>query len=182
MIMIPPWHEGFNPKFNRFEMISNLRRVGGLRIMILHVLEDEPKNGVEIMDAIEKQHRERHETHHHHTKQHYHHHRKHTHPKRPSPGSIYPMLKKMVEEDLIKKRDDGKYELTEKGEDIAQKIFGHFGRRHKQRFTIADAIIQLDSYISYLDDIKTEKLTPHLEELKAQKERLSKIIDSIPKE
>jgi DNA-binding PadR family transcriptional regulator len=33
---------------------------------------------------------------------------------RPSPGSVYPMLDEMVKDGLVKKREDGKYELTAK--------------------------------------------------------------------
>ena len=107
------------------EKIEEMQRFGGLRMWILHVLDEHgPANGVEIMDAIQSHQegmemmawklrgRGRHG------------------PPRPSPGSVYPMLKKMVDEDLIIKQEDGKYELTEKGEKIVDKWAGRM-RHHK---------------------------------------------------
>ena len=45
---------------------------------------------------------------------------------RPSNGSIYPMLKKMVNEGMINKRDDGRYELSENGKDTYYKLLGNY--------------------------------------------------------
>ena len=36
---------------------------------------------------------------------------------RPSPGSVYPLLETIAKEGSIKKREDGKYELTEQGKE-----------------------------------------------------------------
>jgi DNA-binding PadR family transcriptional regulator len=41
---------------------------------------------------------------------------------RPSPGLIYPMLGRLLEEGLITETDTGKYTITEKGLDIASDI------------------------------------------------------------
>ena len=43
-------HEKFH------ERIEEMQRLGGLRIWIIHVLDEGPKNGVEIMDSIEEHH------------------------------------------------------------------------------------------------------------------------------
>jgi DNA-binding PadR family transcriptional regulator len=41
---------------------------------------------------------------------------------RPSPGLIYPMLGRLLEEGLIDETDNGKYKITKKGLDIAADI------------------------------------------------------------
>ena len=41
---------------------------------------------------------------------------------RPSPGLIYPLLGRLLEEGLIREIDNGKYKITEKGLDIAADI------------------------------------------------------------
>jgi DNA-binding PadR family transcriptional regulator len=97
------------------------------------------------------------------------------------------MLKKMVEEDLVIKGDHGRYQLTANGQDTAQKIFGHFQGVHRKGkgprvFTVEDALTQIDSYISYLEDIKREKLVPHEEQLRILIDRLTKVIDTLPEE
>ncbi|MEN6329432.1 MAG: PadR family transcriptional regulator [Methanobacteriaceae archaeon] len=171
---------------NRIEMVSKMQKFGGLRIMILHVLEDDPKNGVEIMDAIQKHHEERHKMRQN-SHRHPHHHRMRVPgSKRPSPGSIYPMLKKMVDEDLVSKGADGRYDLTANGQDTAQKIFGQFQGMHKRRrsmvFTVEDALTQIDSHISYLEDIKMEKLAPHREQMRVLLERFNRVMDNLPAE
>jgi uncharacterized circularly permuted ATP-grasp superfamily protein len=97
------------------------------------------------------------------------------------------MLKKMVEEDLVTKGDDGRYKLTVHGQDTAQKIFGHFQGMHRQRkgprvFTVEDALTQIDSYISYLEDIKMERLVPYEEQMKALLKRFNQVIGTIQEE
>ena len=172
-------HEKFH------ERIEEMQRLGGLRIWIIHVLDESPKNGVEIMDSIEE----------HHNTLKMHHmkknneidkrilHKMNHHSQRPSPGSIYPMLKKMVDENLIIKREDGKYELTEKGQEIARKVFGHYQFNGKQMdrsaYAVEHAIAEINSYISYLEDIKKEKLSPYDETLEDLSIRLKNLKESL---
>ena len=69
---------------------------------------------------------------------------------RPSPGSIYPLLDQLVEEKLVVKRDDGRYELTDsarRGPDWARDWIGR-GPRSPQ-----DAVAEMESYITYLEDV-----------------------------
>lgn len=163
------------------ERIEEMQRYGGLRIWILHVIDEHgPANGVEIMDSIQA------------------HHEaikkmspfeqmscrgpKHRKTPRPSPGSVYPMLKKMVEEGLIIKREDGKYELTERGQEIVYKMGGHFRPREKMdrgELSIRKALTEIDGYVSYLEDIKEEKLASHEELIGELSERLKDIKESI---
>lgn len=167
------------------ERIEEMQRFGGLRLWILHVIDEHhdqgPMNGVEIMDSIQA---------------HYEaiekmapfdqmtckgHKRK---TPRPSPGSVYPMLKKMVEEGLINKRDDGKYELAEKGKEIVDKMGGRFGshaRMDRGELSIRKALTEIEGYVSYLEDIKEEKLAPNEKFIGELSERLKNIQESIRK-
>jgi DNA-binding PadR family transcriptional regulator len=162
------------------ENIEEMQKLRGLRIMIIHVLEDGPKNGVEIMDSIQEHQEKFHQRHM--SKKFSKHTMKH-HSHRPSPGSVYPILKKMVDEDLINKIDDGKYELTEKGKNITYKLFGNLGHNHKPKeqgaFAVKNALIEIDSYVSYLEDIKNEKLVLHEELIDDISSRINNIRDSI---
>ena len=91
---------------NFHERIEELQKLGGLRIWILHVLDERgPQNGVEIMDAVQVHHDGLHQTYF----------RGQKHSKRPSPGSIYPMLKKMVSEDSNKQKRRWKVRFDSKG-------------------------------------------------------------------
>ncbi len=76
-------------------------RRGWLRPLIVSMLSRKPMNGVEIMDEIELI-----------TGGLW----------RPSPGSVYPMLNELLNEDLVRRRDDGRYELTEKGLELAKAL------------------------------------------------------------
>lgn len=74
---------------------------GWLRPLILAMLSQRPMNGIEIMDAIYE-----------YTGRAW----------RPSPGSVYPMLAELAEEGLIRRRDDGRYELTDEGRELARLV------------------------------------------------------------
>lgn len=172
-------HEKFH------ERIEEMQRLGGLRIWIIHVLDEGPKNGVEIMDSIEEHHnaiKMRHMKENNEIDRRILHKMKH-HTQRPSPGSIYPMLKKMVDENLIIKREDSKYELTGKGQEIARKVFGHYQLHGKQMdrsaYAVEHAIAEIDSFISYLEDIKKDKLSSYEEMLNDLSVRLKNLKESL---
>lgn len=152
------------------EKMEQMQQFGGLRILILHVLDENgPGNGVGVMDAIQ--------AHHESCKSH----RRHRSP-RPSPGSVYPMLKKMVNEGLLTKREDGKYELTEKGNKVINKLYGRFKPHEKidrGEYSIAKALTEIEGYISFLEDIKEEKLVPHEEIIEELSGRLKNIEQSL---
>ena len=89
-------------------MLSNwLARVGSViprgfsRHYILGLLKEQPMSGKEIIDKAVLQSDGR---------------------WRPSPGLIYPMLGRLLEEGLIVETDGGRYTITPKGEDIASDI------------------------------------------------------------
>ena len=156
------------------ERMEHMQRFGGLRILILHVIDEYgPRNGVEIMDAIEA-HQESCKMPH----------RAHRTP-RPSPGSVYPMLKKMVDEGLINKLEDGRYQLTGKGHKIIDKLSGRLGHHHKMErgeYSIKKALTEIEGYISYLEDIKEEKLIPEKEWINKLSLRLKTVDDSLKKD
>jgi len=151
-----------------------------------------PKNGVEIMDSIEEHHQEMYRTRMHHDKadKHYNHHLKKTMKhasSRPSPGSVYPMLKKMVDEGLIEKMEDGKYDLTEEGREIIIDLFGGLEgpaghRRDRGTFAVEHVLTEIGSYVTFLEDIKKEKLAPHKEIIGELGERLKNMGESLPDE
>ncbi len=107
----------------------------GLRFWILYLLSRGPKNGAELMDEMEIMTRGW---------------------WRPSPGSVYPLLESLTSEGLVKKREDGRYELTEKGKNEVS--FFDFGGRPKPG-SVEQVIEELSSYISYLEDLAKKDRT-----------------------
>jgi len=84
----------------------------------------------------------------------------------------------MVGEDLINKGEDGKYELTKKGEDIVSKLTGrlkHFQERERGMVSIEIVLNEMDGYMSYLEDIKKSKLDSHKEMIVKLSERLKNL-------
>lgn len=134
----------------------NHHRRGGLRILVFSMLQQAPKNGAEIMNEMELLSHGR---------------------WRPSPGSIYPLLDQLCKEENIRKREDGRYEITEKG----KKEFEWPFRMHMRQPRSADsAITEIVGYISYLEDLKRmdpAKITPNIDKLKTVRDRLTALID-----
>jgi DNA-binding PadR family transcriptional regulator len=142
-----------------FKGVLKMKRWGGLRYVALYSLGESPKNGAEIMDEIE---------------------RMSMGAWRPSPGSIYPLLNNLLEEGLVRKRDDQRYELTAAG---AEEI-GFTGHRHGhgQGAYSADGVLdEVDSYVSYLEDLPRERLRQNEARLTSILERLQKLKESINK-
>jgi len=165
------------------EKIEEMQKLGGLRIWIIHVLDEGPKNGVEIMDAIEEHHKmmEQRQL----TDERFRKHMMHS-MKRPSPGSVYPMLKKMVEEELIIKIDDGKYKLTEKGQKIASSFFGRFRPREANMdrcvMVVESALAEIEGQVAFLESIKPEKLGQYKERIETINEKIEGIVRSLNKD
>lgn len=163
------------------ESIEEMQKLRGLRILIIHVLEDGPKNGVEIMDSIQEHHEKFLQMHRIANSKYPPRMKRHSH--RPSPGSIYPILKKMVDEDLIIKCEDGRYELTKTGKDITFKLFGNLLQNRKPEehgaYALKNALTEIQGYVSYLEDIKNEKLVLHEELIDDICSRMNTIRDSI---
>ncbi len=167
--------DAFKNLHNEFhERMELMQRFRGLRILILHILDENgPGNGVEIMDAIQV-HQESCKMSRHGPRT-----------PRPSPGSVYPLLKKMVTEGLIIKKEDGRYELAEKGRKTINKVYGRFKPQEKMdrgEYSIKEAITEIEGYVSYLEDIKEEKLVPYEELIGELSERLKIIKESLKNE
>ncbi len=150
--------------------------------MTLHVLGKGPKTGSEIIDAIQWHRKQVYEV----LESHYPHRvRKVGNGSlmsfKPSSGSVYPMLKKLVAEGLLIKRNDGKYELTEVGYETNKRILGSIVQHSltepidRSAIAIETALNEIDSYLSFLEDIKKEKLIIHEKRLENFMERLEKI-------
>ena len=129
-----------------------MRRKRGLPNMIVYLLSSSPKNGVELMNEMEKM-----------TQGWW----------RPSPGSVYPLLEQLTSEGLIRKREDGRYELTDKASEELEWSFGPFFRKQP---SMDEMITEISGFVSYIEEVsrtdpaKTASLSPKVKELA---ERLS---------
>ncbi|MEM3249573.1 MAG: PadR family transcriptional regulator [Conexivisphaerales archaeon] len=108
-----------------------------LRLIALTILLQGPKNGVEIMREMEKRLGWL-----------------------PSPGSIYPVLAQLAEENYIQKMDDGKYVLTPSG-----KLYS--GGPPLWLSSVPVALEALDLITNYLYAEKSNgELSPYLDRLR----------------
>ncbi len=106
--------------------MSHRRR--GLRPAVCHLLASGPKTGAEIIDSMERISRGW---------------------WRPSPGSVYPLLEEMAAEGVLRRHEDGRYELTAP----AKLQMGHpFGDRSPR--TAEETVRELRSLVAYLEDLK----------------------------
>lgn len=118
---------------------------------MLSLIARSPKNGAEIMDSIEEMTRGW---------------------WRPSPGSIYPLLESLEQEGLLKKRPDGRYELTEKA---SAEIGWSVGMPGGAPQNVDGMLNEMNGYVSYFEDLsKTDKskLAVHNDKLRSVGERL----------
>jgi DNA-binding PadR family transcriptional regulator len=111
------------------------------------------KNGAELMDEIEKI----------------------SWGWRPSPGSIYPLLEELAKEELVRRADGGRYEITERGRESLSAPWEVFGARPT---TIEAILAEMASNASYLEDLSrsdASRIQPHAEALRELAERLAKL-------
>jgi DNA-binding PadR family transcriptional regulator len=123
----------------------------GLRYWVISMLTTSPKNGAEIMNEIEGMSLGW---------------------WRPSPGSIYPLLDELAQEGLIKKRDDGRYELAEKGR---EELGWPFGMATRRLTTVEDVLNEITGYVSYIEDLSRSdrsKVTPFVDRIRGITDRL----------
>ena len=128
----------------------------GLRMWALSLIARAPKNGAEIVDAIEEM-----------TQGWW----------RPSPGSIYPLLAELQQEGLIQKREDGRYEMNPKVRGELEWIPG-VGRSRPRG--IAEMVSEMDGFVSYLEDLRTSdasKLGPYRDGIRKIAERLRAVAE-----
>jgi DNA-binding PadR family transcriptional regulator len=128
----------------------------GLRYLILASLRSSPKYGVEIMKDIETAS---------------------TGWWRPSPGALYPMLSRMTTEGVIRKRDDGKYEITSQGELELGVITGF----REGPSSIEGILSEMETYATYLEELKISepaKLESMQERIRDLATRLTRVAGS----
>ncbi len=126
-------------------------------MLILSMLSSSPKNGVEIMNEIEAATRGW---------------------WRPSPGSIYPLMEQLTKEGLVKKKDDGRYELTDKA---SEDMEWSFGPPKTKPQTVEEMLDEISSYISYFEELNSSdrsKIAQHKDGLKDVAERLNRLLKS----
>ena len=129
----------------------------GLRKWVLYIVRDSPKTGVEIMDAMEVNLQGW---------------------WRPSPGSIYPLLKNMVQEGVLQRSDDDRYSLTAKGKDEISHHWPLMEGGSPELKSVEGALEVISSYTSYLEDLsrsKDQKLAQGAMQIRELAERLSKL-------
>jgi len=135
-----------------------MRRRGWLRPWILSMLDAGPKNGADIISEVEKASMGW---------------------WRPSPGSVYPLLEEMVQDGLVTRRQDGKYEITNKGKD--EMSWTHGPWRHSHRPVTVEAMLnEIESYMSYFEDVARSdksKIGGYSDRIKAIKERFTSLTE-----
>lgn len=130
---------------------------------VLSILSRGPKNGAEIMNAIEEMSQGW---------------------WRPSPGSIYPLMESLVQENLVLKRDDGRYELTPTGRQSMEMPWGPWGpwgMRGAQAPGVEGVIGEMGGYVSYLEDVANSDrpgIDRNRDRIKGLVDRLSALIKS----
>lgn len=72
---------------------------------------------------------------------------------RPSPGSIYPLLKNMVAEGVLSRSQDDKYSLTAAGREEVDHPWPWFDRNAPPPRSVEGAVEVISSYTSYLEDL-----------------------------
>jgi DNA-binding PadR family transcriptional regulator len=130
------WHD--------LHQLQHLQRMqfgqrGFLRPQVLELFGQQPMNGVDIMNKLQEMSHGWY---------------------RPSPGSIYPLLEQLEGEGMIKKNQEGKFELTP---EFAQKSGAAAD-------DVATALSTIESNASFLEDMQ-----------RADAARLSKSADRIEK-
>lgn len=164
-----------------YEMIENFHKYGGLRIVILYELKDKPLNGVEISKQIEIHNKKLHEK----KKQIYYtkHEKDLNDPftrkvkSKPSPGSLYPKLKKMREEGLIVKLSNGKYQNTKLGNDKLHEVLETLQKKevYFNENPLENTLADLDFAITKIENINEEELKTYEDDLLNLSKRLKKI-------
>ena len=129
-----------------------MRNKRGLPHLIVYLLSSSPRNGVQLMDGVESVTRGW---------------------WRPTPGSIYPLLKEMTDQGIVKKLDDGRYELTAKGR---AQLHGSLPPPLRRARTVGAVVGQMQGLVSNMEDVKRaghESLEPHLDRLRELAKRLA---------
>ncbi len=118
-----------------------IKKFGGSRWLILALLNQGEKSGAEIMKEIEKISFGF---------------------WRPSPGTIYPTLYKLIKEGYIVRLENGKYMLSEKGKEEMK----GFEPLTAESFTVDHVLDLLEGYIYYLKDVDKKEIEKRKDKIK----------------
>jgi DNA-binding PadR family transcriptional regulator len=89
---------------------------------------------------------------------------------RPSPGSVYPILHSLENEGVIKKRENGKYEMVKNYESVETQLLDD------DLESIINEMRDFSEYLLDLAQTKREKLKSRADDLKMISERLQTCI------
>ena len=130
---------------------------GGLKTLVLYLLRGQPKTGMDVINSVEEM-----------TLGFW----------RPSPGSVYPLLKRMVGEGLLETVEiNGRqaYRLTERGRRELESHLGHDLAWRPGPRTLKEALGELEANIEYIVDMVASG--ERLEE--GEKERIRRLVDRL---
>ncbi len=120
---------------------------GALRFYVLWLVSETSKNGSDIIEMIDEQSQGR---------------------WKPSPGTIYPLLKNLVAEEYLLKDSDGQYHITEKGleENELIGISPSFDEA-RRKLEVGQTIEQIESLADNLEEnpIDNDEYKERIEEL-----------------
>jgi DNA-binding PadR family transcriptional regulator len=126
----------------------------------MYIVRDSPRSGVEIMNIMESNLQGW---------------------WRPSPGSIYPMLKRMVDEGVLSRSKEDKYSLTPVGKEEIDNSWPWQDSHGASPTSIEGAVETISSYTSYLEDLarnKDPKLSQSAKPIRELADRLAKVGES----
>jgi DNA-binding PadR family transcriptional regulator len=132
------------------------KRPRGLRNWVLHLLERGPMNGAELMEQMDLMTRGI---------------------WRPSPGSIYPLLEQLLQDRLVSKKPDGRYELTDLARDAPLWVLG-MGHHMDGSRDPEGAIGEVEAYVRFLEDLAASdqgRLAPLRDRLKIVAQRIDRL-------
>jgi DNA-binding PadR family transcriptional regulator len=132
----------------------------GLRRWVMYIVREGPRSGAEIMDVMEG------------SLQGW---------WRPSPGSVYPLLKKMVDEGILSRSSEDKYVLTEMGREELDHPFPWLGGNAPSPRSVEGVLEEMSSNVSYLEDLarsKDKRLAEKAVEVRELSDRLVKVAAS----
>ncbi len=128
----------------------------GLRHYVLELLNEKPMKGSEIMTAISDKTMNR---------------------WKPSPGSIYPLLRNLESLELVTRNENGTYSITETGKQeisYRREVMRGFGGRG-QPATVKDMLVDMENYVNYFNDVPEEVL-PNLDALSGLRNSIDKLL------
>ncbi|MDT7873386.1 MAG: PadR family transcriptional regulator [Sulfolobaceae archaeon] len=130
------------------ELIAKQR--GRLRSIILWLLYQSPKRGIDIIDDVYKM-----------TWGFW----------KPSPGSVYPLLSKMEEDGVIRKIDGERYTITDKGIEEIEEILPL-----KHRSSIDDAVEELEGLSTFFSEVDKAQLSRYKERIEKALRKIEEVI------